>query len=217
MGIAKASDLCPSEEYIAAKNSIRKKIKDLWEGLVPGDLSILLQAHRQQLAQFFATQLSPTKEVLILGLYAPLQDEPQLHPEDWKNLIFESAYPGEEEGKPIFRRATLEELKPTSIGGKNFYSPPEDAPIAKPDILLIPGVAFTQEGLRLGRGLSYYDRYLAQTKALKIGVCFEYQILEELPTDEWDQSVEIIITEKEIRTIKQGLLSPEDRGPMLRR
>ncbi len=54
------------------------------------------------------------------------------------------------------------------------------------DFAIIPGLAFTIEGHRLGRGRGFYDRLLPQLSCRKIGVCFDCQIVESLPLDPWD-------------------------------
>ena len=65
------------------------------------------------------------------------------------------------------------------------------------DLLLVPGVAFTRRGDRLGRGGGFYDRVLArpELRATTIGVCFELQISEELPIESHDARVHLVITE----------------------
>lgn len=56
------------------------------------------------------------------------------------------------------------------------------------DTILVPGVAFDNEGHRLGRGKGYYDRFLAQIpeSAVKVAVCFPFQIVEQVPAEEHD-------------------------------
>lgn len=62
--------------------------------------------------------------------------------------------------------------------------------------MLIPGVAFSSVGERLGRGKGFYDRYLKNYIGFKIGVCFDCQVSEaSLPTDSWDIKMDYIITE----------------------
>lgn len=69
------------------------------------------------------------------------------------------------------------------------------------DLILVPGVAFTTDGARLGRGGGFYDRLLASLPArtCKIGVCFDAQLLPELPVEPHDQHVDFIATESGIR------------------
>lgn len=55
------------------------------------------------------------------------------------------------------------------------------------DLAIIPGMAFTLDGERLGRGKGYYDRLLAKMPGVyKLGLCFPFQILDAIPSDEND-------------------------------
>lgn len=68
--------------------------------------------------------------------------------------------------------------------------PTEDAPeiatLADLDLAIIPGRAFTREGLRLGRGKGFYDRLLPQLHCPLWGVGFPCQLVDTLPVDDWD-------------------------------
>jgi 5-formyltetrahydrofolate cyclo-ligase len=64
----------------------------------------------------------------------------------------------------------------------------------KIDAVIVPGVAFDKKGNRLGRGKGYYDRLLPQLKATKIGICFPFQLVEEVPTEPFDIKMDKIIT-----------------------
>lgn len=66
----------------------------------------------------------------------------------------------------------------------------------EPDVVLVPGLAFDKECNRLGRGRGYYDRYLSHYKGLKIGVFFERQLVEKVPTEENDIKLDLIITDQ---------------------
>ncbi len=61
------------------------------------------------------------------------------------------------------------------------------------DLIIIPGMAFTRDGIRLGRGKGYYDRYLVKTKAFLVGISFPYRILPSLPSNEWDQKMDLVL------------------------
>ena len=77
------------------------------------------------------------------------------------------------------------------------FAPERLVPPGKIDLLLVPGLAFTRDGQRLGRGGGYYDRYLAglPAGAVKLGVCFECQLVDRLPSEAHDQRVHAIVTE----------------------
>ncbi|MCF0160728.1 MAG: 5-formyltetrahydrofolate cyclo-ligase [Bacteroidaceae bacterium] len=63
------------------------------------------------------------------------------------------------------------------------------------DLVLVPGVAFTLGGARLGRGKGYYDRFLPQVPQAKlIGVCFPYQVLPDIPLAPHDCLVHEVVT-----------------------
>ena len=72
---------------------------------------------------------------------------------------------------------------------------------AKPDrfdFMVIPGVAFSTTGTRLGHGAGYYDRMLTRLSkkiGCKAGVCFSLQVLAALPTAEHDVAMDIVVTE----------------------
>ena len=70
----------------------------------------------------------------------------------------------------------------------------------KVDLWIVPGVAFDTEGNRLGFGGGFFDRLMEGTKGFKIGLAFDFQVVDELPTADTDQPVHRIITEK--RTIQ---------------
>ena len=57
----------------------------------------------------------------------------------------------------------------------------------KIDVAVVPGMAFDKEGRRLGRGKGYYDRFLRLLpNTYKIGICFSWQLVDHVPTDEHD-------------------------------
>jgi 5-formyltetrahydrofolate cyclo-ligase len=67
-----------------------------------------------------------------------------------------------------------------------------------PDVIIVPGVAFSINGHRLGFGAGYYDRFLADTEAVKIGVCFDGQVVAHIDHDAHDIPMDIIVTEKRV-------------------
>jgi len=63
------------------------------------------------------------------------------------------------------------------------------------DFIVVPGVAFDAKGNRLGRGKGYYDRLLPRIPtAYKAGICFPFQLVEEVPAESFDVRMDIIIT-----------------------
>ena len=66
------------------------------------------------------------------------------------------------------------------------------------DIIIVPGIAFDRSRHRIGYGKSYYDRLLKDAKCKKIGLAYDFQIVEKIPKDKWDISLDIVITDKQI-------------------
>ena len=66
------------------------------------------------------------------------------------------------------------------------------------DFVLVPGVAFTASGQRLGYGRGYYDRLIARFahRPVLVAAAFEMQIVAELPTGPNDQSIDLVVTER---------------------
>ena len=70
--------------------------------------------------------------------------------------------------------------------------------LAAIDFIAVPGVAFDSKGNRLGRGKGYYDRLLPRIpSAFKAGICFPFQLVEEVPAESHDIRMDIIITSNE--------------------
>lgn len=97
-----------------------------------------------------------------------------------------------------------EELDIRYFDGKEKLCPGEGYAIPEPvgrlfteldriDMILVPGIAFTGSGERIGRGKGYYDKILKQTKAYKLGICFDFQLLEELPMEEHDVKMDRVV------------------------
>lgn len=63
------------------------------------------------------------------------------------------------------------------------------------DLIIVPGVVFDKRGHRIGYGMGYYDSLLKNAKCPKIGLAYDFQILDKIPNDEWDIKVDKVITD----------------------
>ena len=65
------------------------------------------------------------------------------------------------------------------------------------DVMIVPGVVFTHNGARCGRGKGFYDKYLSRNgfRAYTIGVCYPCQVVEELPSEPHDKILDEVIYE----------------------
>ena len=67
--------------------------------------------------------------------------------------------------------------------------------VSEIDLIIVPGVAFDKRGHRIGYGMGYYDKLLKNAKCPKIGLAYNFQLVERIPNDEWDVSVDRVISD----------------------
>ncbi len=63
------------------------------------------------------------------------------------------------------------------------------------DLIVVPGVAFDRNGSRVGRGKGYYDRLLSRSHALTVGVCYGFQLYDDIETEEHDIPIHFVIAD----------------------
>jgi 5-formyltetrahydrofolate cyclo-ligase len=88
-------------------------------------------------------------------------------------------------------------------GRKGVREPAEDMPLVSVgtiDLVVVPGLAFDRNRMRLGRGGGFYDRFLARNdlRATKAGLGFDLQLLSELPAEPHDSRLDSVVVESEI-------------------
>lgn len=71
------------------------------------------------------------------------------------------------------------------------------------ELIIVPAVAYDKKGNRLGRGKGFYDRLLSNTKATKIGIGYDFQVIEEIPVEPYDVSMDIVISPSSVKVIRQ--------------
>ena len=74
-------------------------------------------------------------------------------------------------------------------------------PVSMIDMVIVPGVGFTQTGQRIGRGMGFYDRFLAQSDFIGVscGLAFEEQIVDNLPTLDHDMALSMLASDRGVR------------------
>ncbi len=85
--------------------------------------------------------------------------------------------------------------------GRYSVQEPVGTQTAEPDeidIVIVPGVAFDKSGNRIGFGKGCYDKFLKATKAVKVGLCYGFQLYDEIPADLYDVKMDYVICENGI-------------------
>ncbi|MFN7991315.1 MAG: 5-formyltetrahydrofolate cyclo-ligase [Candidatus Micrarchaeia archaeon] len=141
------------------------------------------------------------KEAKTVGLYLPKGNEV-----DTRRIIREALAMGKEVVVPVTDHmitfhpfSSFDDLHPGKFG---ILEPKARiAPRGEPDLVIVPGVSFGLCMHRLGYGKGYYDRYLSTSSAYRVGICYDFQVVERLPSHEDDQRMDEIITEKRVITL----------------
>lgn len=123
-----------------------------------------------------------------------------------KKEVFVPTYKGGE--MKMVKLLSMEDYEKLPLTKWNIKQPKFDEPRDNPletgglDLVVVPGVAFTSNGKRLGHGMGYYDKYLKfclekqQTKPHLIGVAFNEQLWDDVPTSEYDVPMDLVLTAK---------------------
>ena len=85
--------------------------------------------------------------------------------------------------------------KKSSLG---VIEPLEYTVLDSPSVVIVPLVACDKNLNRIGMGKGYYDRYLSGKSAIKIGICYDFQVVDKIIPNKTDIPLDIIITEKQI-------------------
>ncbi|MCD6422990.1 MAG: 5-formyltetrahydrofolate cyclo-ligase [Elusimicrobia bacterium] len=144
------------------------------------------------------------KSRIILS-YSPIKGEVDVSPInnlEKKEIYLPSVEKINGRDKIVPRRHTGKLIR----GKFGILQPPKDnqsISLELIELILVPGIAFDKEGKRIGFGFGFYDRFLKKCKnSIKVGVCFELQIVDEIKANPHDVGVDFIITEKRILEIK---------------
>ena len=173
------------------KRTLRKDIR--------AEIAKLSTEEKSALSEQIFSKLAACYKVCdasVVALFVSLPDEPQtvafieqLSSQNKRVLV--PRIEGEEmnfydisEG---LEKGSFDILEPTS------KSPVEPSEI---DVMIVPGVVFTLDGARCGRGKGFYDKYLSRKgfRAYTIGVCYPCQIVDNLPTEEHDKTLDCVIS-----------------------
>lgn len=144
----------------------------------------------------------------VVGSYLPFKNEVPtnfIHKE-LRKLDCEICLPciNSEDSSMIFRK--FESNNKLVANKYGILEPSKDSYKSKPSILIVPLVAFSHEGYRLGYGGGYYDRFIKANMDSKdfvtIGLGFSFQKYDLLPFEEHDQKLNWILTEKYLYKVK---------------
>lgn len=90
------------------------------------------------------------------------------------------------------------------LGAFQIEEPQGDdvADVSEIEMIVVPGVAYDRKGNRVGRGKGYYDRLLATSRAVKVGLAYDFQMVDEIDAEPHDVRVDVVITERGVYKVK---------------
>ena len=173
------------------KRSLRKDIR--------AEIAKLTTEEKQSLSAQIFSKLADLDEVCkasVVALFVSLADEPQTA-EIIEQLL-------QKNKRVVVPRIEGEEMnfydisEGVEVGAFGIMEPSSKRAVepSEIDVMVVPGVVFTLDGARCGRGKGFYDKYLASKgfRAYTIGVCYPCQIVETLPTEEHDKMLDCVIS-----------------------
>ena|SRR3989338_208636 len=118
-----------------------------------------------------------------------------------KNKEKKVLVPYVEKNNPLLQVSLLEDFNDLEKGTYSILEPKKEkikkTDVKKIGIVLVPGIAFDKKGHRIGYGHGYYDRFLRtlDKKAVKVGLAFDFQVVEKVPKEGHDVGLDIISAE----------------------
>lgn len=181
------------------KNELRRVVKERFRALDDGQKQQKSARLIERLSEILAQ-----REISVVALFSPMNDEVQIAPlveklakEGGCRVVLprvESMSDGQAEMEFYdYNPAQM------AVGAFGIIEPQAGEPCSASeiDVMVVPGVAFDRNGGRLGRGKGYYDRYISREgfRAECIGVCFDYQLFDKLPTEPHDKAMDMVVSD----------------------
>jgi 5-formyltetrahydrofolate cyclo-ligase len=179
---------------IVEKARLRKQLLDVRDGLSHDFIRIASSKIQENLRK-----IESYRNAKSIGAYYSIGSEVYT-----KDILQEILNAGKELALPkvvktdlVFKKITdLSELEVSNFSVMEPKERCED--VKKLDVLIIPAIALTRDGFRLGYGFGYYDRYLHGKKSKKIALSYAKQIVKAMPHDIHDVRVDCIVSEDEV-------------------
>ncbi|MFZ5469376.1 MAG: 5-formyltetrahydrofolate cyclo-ligase [Myxococcota bacterium] len=187
------------DEGVARKTSLREELTLRRKAMPP---EVIDARGLKVQARFLATPYYARARTV--ALYAPIRGEVPT-----RDILTAAIADGKLVCYPLshvhgrilsFRAISSEsELEPGRLGVREPSSAAELVPVEQIDLFVVPGLGFTRDGHRLGRGGGYYDATLrsAVARSRRVGLGFADQIVDELPVSPDDVQMDLVVTEAE--------------------
>ena len=173
------------------KKELRRQIREKKRQMTPQQIEFA----SKQLCEMFAATEQYRRAKTVYG-YLPYNQEVRTVGlleqalRDGKRVAVPKIYG--EEMKFIY----LDDLSKVEKNSYGIPEPVSDAPVADDStaLVLMPGLAFTKKGDRMGYGGGFYDKFLSsEPDHPTVALCYDFQIVEQIPTDDYDIPVDMVL------------------------
>ena len=178
----------------AEKQRIRQETRIISEQLTP--------EYRKEASKSITGQLLSHpwwKQAKTVMIYWSMPQEPDTRDlmekalEEGKNLLVPRCLDGKEMTALPLRN--LADVEPGLLGIPVPHRNETEDDIPEPDLIVVPCVAASPDGMRLGHGAGYFDRFLARYSARTVCLCFRALRRASLPAEETDIPMDLVITD----------------------
>ncbi len=182
-----------SQQTKSLKKDLRTSVINETLSRSVGERTLLSGNIQNNLSEFMKSQSG------YWGAFQPLHSEPQVQ-FDQLNSNVKCCYP-KVVGEDLEFYADVDQWSSSSL---KVQEPASGKKVKLSELsgIFVPALAFHDDGHRLGRGKGFYDRTLADFTNLKVGVCYQFNILKSVPTESHDVGMDYIITDEKIIQVK---------------
>ena len=186
------------------KGTLREELRRRLRTLDPAQRAVFSRLIREA-----CLGLPEWSRARVMGLYHPRMDEPDVWPlveQAWaegKTV----ALPSYDERSSAYRWSRVQgaqDLTPGRYGIPEPRAHCDQVDAESLDLALVPGLGFSADGGRLGRGRGFYDRLLASFRGKCLGVAFDFQMLPRIPREDHDVRLDGVITPSGCRFAPTG-------------
>jgi len=179
---------------VVEKARLRKQLLDARDGLSPDFIKITSKEIQDNLRKIDLYRNAKT-----IGAYYSIGSEVRTQDilQEILNAGKELALPKVVKNDLVFKKiSNFSELEP---GNFSVMEPKDKCEIMKNlDIVIVPAIALSKDGFRLGYGFGYYDRYLHGKKSTTIALSYAKQVIKSFSHDEHDIKMNFIVTEDKV-------------------
>jgi len=182
------------DTIIEAKRQLRSQMRKARRRLDSATVAAASEAVTNRLMTL--PEIAQAHVVMVYGA-APDEVDPRGCEQPLRDRGARIIYPRVEGDRLEVVEVSVNSVFSTGFAGiQEPLGPPTDPQTV--DVVVVPGLGFDRAGRRLGQGKGYYDRLLPAMRAIRIAVAFDEQIVDEIPADAHDQTMDVIVTPSQL-------------------